>query len=803
MYNLFLKIATRYLLKNKLYSFINIFGLAIGVASFILIMLYVDYEYDYDTFEGSEDVYRVYMDYTESGAFVPGDAQAYNLSGPTLKESFSEIEEYVRLVYRSDVIFKYNNTPIDGESGALADPSYFDVFHYPLLVGSTHTVLRDPFTVVLTESLAKKIFGNTDPIGKSLEIVLYGPHSYTVNGIMKDPPSSTHMKNDFLISYATALILTPEDAKPNWNSNNRFTYIKLAKGTDAGLLKKKVMDFKVESLPFERHNIEPLEAIHLHSDKPFEAETNGSASRVRFLLAIAFIIIILSWLNYVNLSTAKSFERAKETGIRKVAGAQKKQIILQSLLESLLLNAIAVGLALMIVLGVLPKFNNYIHKELSMDLSNLGQLLPIFGFILLGSVMAGMYPAYLLSRYTPVKALKGKIHASGGGLIIRKGLITGQFLATMVLLVGTIVVGKQIGYLQNQPIGAKLDQVMAINGTIMDNKPYSLILQDRRILKGELKDLPFVKNTALVQTYPGGGYDELSSSVGITFPDGTRDNSRVWYNYGVSPEYFEMMDLEFIAGKPFAETPQGNSNNIVMNEQFVRHMGIANMEEAIGKTVKFWDADWMITGVIKNYHHFGLKTGIEPMMLRYNDTGRNIVVKMDQSVLSTAGMNRAISQIESKWKALFPDSTFNYAFLDQKFEAQYNEDRAFGEAFRIFTVLAIIIASMGLFGLTSYTVVQRKKEIGIRKVNGATIAQILTMLNRDFVTWVGVAFIMAVPISWYVMDRWLEGFAYRTKVSWWVFALAGTIALLIALATVSWQSVRAAMSNPVDSLRDE
>tara|TARA_R110002167_G_scaffold105006_7_gene270303 strand:+ start:481 stop:2898 length:2418 start_codon:yes stop_codon:yes gene_type:complete len=805
MYKLFLKIATRYLLKNKLYSFINIFGLATGLASFVLIMLYVNYERSYDTFEGSENVHRVYMDYTEDGVFVPGDAQTYNLSGPTLKEAFPEIKEFVRLAHINDVTLKFGNTIINEEKGALADQSYFDVFNYPLLEGDIHTVLRQPYTIVLTASLSKKIFGDENPMGKSLRIFYGGEKVFTVNGILKDLPKNIHMKNDFLISFNTIMTWegyqdTPE---PNWNGNNLFTYIKLDKNTDIALLKKKVMDFKVEALPFERHNIEPLEEIHLNSDKPYEAEANGSASRVRFLLAIALIIIILSWLNYVNLSTAKSLERAKETGIRKVAGAQKPQIILQSILESLLLNLIAIVLATTMVLILLPIFNNYIDKDLTVGLSNLKDFLPMIGFLLFGTVVSGMYPAFILSNYSPAKALKGKIRNTGNGLIIRKGLIMGQFLATIILLIGTIVVTKQIDFLQNQPIGANLDQVLAVNGKVMGSKPDSLVRNDIEALKNELKGLPYVKTTVLAQTYPGGEYDNLSSNVGITFPNGHRDDTRIWYNYVVGPEYFELMDMEFVAGGPFVETSQGYSNKIVLNERFVKHMGISKMEDAVDKTVKFFGEDWVISGVIKDYHHFGLKTGIEPILLRYNRNVSNLLIKIHHNTASTVGMNGAISQIESKWKERFPVSTFNYTFLDQKFEAQYKEDRAFGSAFQIFTILAILIASMGLFGLTSYTCIQRKKEIGIRKVNGATIAQILSLLNKDFVQWVGLAFIIAVPISWYAMGKWLEGFAYRTTMSWWIFGLAGFMALLIALLTVSWQSFRAAVANPVDALRDE
>ena len=805
MYKLFLKIATRYLLKNKLYSFINIFGLAVGIASFVLIMLYVNHERSYDTFKGSENIHRVYMDYVEDGAYVPGDANAYIVSGPTLKDEFPEVLDFVRLRQMNDIVLLRDDLVFDHNKGSLADPSFFEIFDRGLSKGDIRTALNEPYTMVLTETLAGKLFGSDGAMGKTLK--LFGPDSpsFTVTGILENSARSTHIKNDFLVSFKSFYTWEAfeRDWEFTWNQNMYFTYVQVDPMADQNLLKKKIMDFKVEGLPFERHNIEPLEDIHLHSDKPYEAEANGSASRVRFLLAIAFIIIVLSWLNYVNLSTAKSLERAKETGIRKMAGAQRPQIVVQSLLESFLLNAMAIGIAIAIVLVLLPMYNKYIGKELTLEFSSMADILPILGFVLLGAVVSGMYPAFVLGNYVPAQALKGKLRTSSTGLNIRKGLIIGQFLATMVLLMGTIMVTKQIRFLQEQPIGADLHQVVALHGKVLNATSDSLLTKNLETFKNELQKISSIKGTASAQAYPGGSYDALSSSAGITFPNGIRDDKRITYNYSVDPDYFGLMDMEFAAGKPFRENSQGHSQQIVMNEKFVKFMGISKMEDAVGKTVTFFDQDWVVAGVLKDYHHFGLKTGIEPMLLRYQALNNNLLVKLDQGSLSTAGLNGTMEQIENKWKEIFPQSTFDYTFLDQNFEAQYQEDRAFASAFQVFTLLAILIASMGLFGLTSYICIQRRKEIGIRKVNGATIAQVLALLNKDFVKWVGTAFVIAIPISWYAMNMWLESFAYKTTMGWWVFALAGAIALGIAMLTVSWQSFQAAVANPVEVLKDE
>lgn len=807
MYKLFLKIALRYLLKNKLYSFINIFGLAIGIASFVLIMLYVNYEQSYDKFEGSDTVHRVYMDYLEGDSFVPGDAQTYNLSGPSLKKEFPEVLDYVRLYYFEKMTFQLGERILEQPLGSLADPSYFNIFNYPLLKGNKETVLAQPYSIVLSKSFAEKLFGNENPLQKTIAAFRDGQKAVlTVTGIMADVPKTAHYRNTFLISYETEKTWTdygPRAHELNWNANNYYTYLKLDANTNPDLLKQKIIDSDIEKDTEEQHNIEPIEDIHLHSNKPYEVSANGSVTRIKFLMAIAFIILILSWLNYVNLSATKSMERAKETGIRKVSGAQKSQLIIQSLIESILLNSIAIFLSFILVAIVLPLYNNITGRELSLGVTNIMAFLPYLLFVLLGMILAGLYPALLLSGYSPVKALKGKIQTSKQGLAIRKGLIVTQFLATIVLLIGTIVVTKQINFLENQPIGTNVNQVIALKGDVVTTKADSLLINDYKVLEGELKKLPFVKKVAIAQTYPGDSFDNLSSTRGITLPDGREEGDKLFYTYHVQPDYFDLMDIKFLVGGTFIPSSSLNDNQVVVNETFLKNMGFASPDDVLNKTVKFWGGEWRISGVIADYFHFGLKSPMLPILIRYQSDVNNILVKLNPSAASQAGFESSIKQIKSEWTKIFPKSTFNYTFLDQKFEAQYKDDKAFGTAFQIFTVLAIFIASLGLFGLTSYTVVQRKKEIGIRKVNGASIPQVLALLNKDFVKWVGLAFIIALPISWYVMNKWLEGFAYRTTLSWWVFGIAGFIALLIALLTVSWQSFQAAIANPVDSLRDE
>ncbi len=797
------KIALRYLMKNKLYSILNIMGLALGIAAFVIISLYVSYERSYDHFDGSSQVYRIFMDYKIGDTFSPGDAQTYNLSGPTFKKEFPEIIEQVRLFRLDKVTFVHGEKVMEQHNGALADATYFDIFNTSLIAGNL-TDFEKPNTIILTQSLADKIFGDQQAIGKRISVYDGSEATLEVVGLVNDIADNTHFKTTYFISFSTMNTWASKfgNEEPNWRANNFFTYIKLDPNVDVAALREKIKNTDFEDDPDERHNIEALTDIHLYSNKPYEAEANGSISRIRFLSAIAFIILVLSWLNYVNLATAKSLERSREVGIRKVAGAHRYQLIFQSFGESLLLNVFAILVGLGMVFLLLPLFNQFVGKELILGLSNFSTIIPFLLFILAGTLLSGIYPAVVISGFSPLRALKGKIRVAKGGIGIRKVLITVQFMATAILIIGTLVVSKQIDYLREQPIGAELSNVVALKSELLGNVRDSLIIQKADVLQAELLQLPFVKNVSRTRTYPGDGYDNLSSTVGIIYPDGIERPQQLFYIYGAQPEYFDLLDIKILAGKPFFKNTE-EREDIVINETFARIMGYQNAQEIIGKSVKFWGSTSTISGVMEDYHHFGLKEQIAPLIISSYKGMKTILVKFDDTNTSITGMEQHLDELSSKWKEIFPNSTLKYTFLDQKFEAQYREDKQFGQAFQLFTGLAIFIAGLGLFGLTSYTILQRKKEIGIRKVSGASVLQILTLLNKDFLKLVIIAFLVAVPISWYIMTQWLQEFAYKTTLSWWVFAIAGLAALSIALLSVSFQAIKAAMANPINSLKTE
>ena len=799
----YIKIAFRSLSKNKLFSMINLSGLAIGMASFFVIMLYVGYERSYDKFnENHDNIFRVYMDYTENGQFVPGDAQSYNLCGPKIIEEVPEVLNFVRFYPLAGTSLEAGNRFYETTKGYLADPSFFTVFTSEMVEGDPTSALNEPNTVVLTETLAKKIFGKTNVIGENMQAINDAEKTnLRVTGVIKDIPENTHLKMSYLVSFETFTnwkVFTPQ--KLNWNNNCFFTYLLTEDNVNISDLRQKLFHIDIES-DTERMNVEKMTDIHLYSDKPYEAETNGNGNSVRFLFAIAAFIILLSWLNYINLSSAKIMERTKEVGIRKVSGARRQQLIFQFLSESFLLNFGAFILSLGLTYTILPVFNSFLGKELSFGILGFGSLFVVMGVPVLGIFLSGLYPAIVLSSFTPVKVLKGKMAAARTEFSFRKGIVTAQFLATIILLIGTITILKQLKYMNNVPLGMNLNQTVSIKSTIIDNPESAR--KSYQVLKEEVGKLSFVEDVSLVQTYPGDGYEHVGTFTHITFQDGSEDKHTNWFNYLADENYIPLMGFELLSGSNFTDNPGTNKNKIIINECSAKVMGFASMNEAIGQKLHFWGDDFYIEGVIKDYHHFGLKNEEKPFIIRYAPDNEGLIVKLKNNTASLTEVDNELAGLEQEWKKVFAKSTFHHSFIDQKFASLYKQEKTFSKTFTFFTFLAIFIAALGLFGLSYYRINQRIKEIGVRKVNGAKVSEILAMLNRDFIKWVAFAFVIATPIAYYAMYKWLENFAYKTNLSWWIFALAGVLALGIALLTVSWQSWRAATRNPVEALRYE
>jgi putative ABC transport system permease protein len=784
--------------KNKLFTALNLCGLAIGFASFILISMQVSREYSYDKFYSKSDrIYRVYMEYLEGDQYVPADAQTYNLTGPTLKKELPEIESFVRIYELPTTAFKKDNNYFSFEDGLLVDPNYFSVFDIPLVYGDKNHALSEPSSVVLCQSVASKMFGTNNPVGQ--QITIYDgsrKNILNITGVMQDVPQNTHLKTNFLIPYGPGNKLDREP-KLNWSNNSFFTFLLLKENVNIEQLSAKIKALEV--VEDERHCIEPLTDIHLNSHKPYESEQNGSISKVRFLSAIAIIIMFLSWFNYINLSVSSLLDRAKGVGVRKALGAAKFHVIGQFLIESVLMNMVSLLLSAVLIIAVIPYFSGLNQNSFDQFIHS-NDIYILLSFVLLGILASGLYPAIVLSNFNTLLALKGKNNKSQSAMGLRKVIITTQIAATIILLVSTFIINNQVNLLRNLPLGYNSSNIIAINAQVFseeenNNAVYSRFMQE--VLK-----LPIVEKASKCSNYPSLGYENAHCNMGsLTYPDGTHDErSLVYYNV-VDSNYFDLMQHQFLAGEPLRKT--SNRFDMVINEKMAKKMGYTYMQEAIGKQMDFISTKWTITGVVKDFNYFGIKSNNEFLVFYRSSIHDYMLLKLNKDCNSQLAWNNAISDIKQTWNSVCSNSIMEYQVLDDRLEKDLEEDRQFNAIFSAFTILAIIIASLGLFGTATQLSHQRTKEIGIRKVNGAKITEVLILLNKDFIKWVVIAFVMACPIAYYAMSKWLEDFAYKTELSWWIFALAGVLALGIALITVSWQSWRAATRNPVEALRYE
>jgi len=805
MFKNYLKIAFRNLHKYISYSLINISGLAIGMAAFLLIIQYVSFELSYDSFhENADNIYRVRNDriYSDKHDKSAGCPPAL---GPTLKKEFPEVLESARLygtkymnntatyISGSDMVITYNQEKI-----YYAEASFLTMFSFPMLKGSAELALEEPFTVVISESSSRKYFGNSDPIGKVITISNgYGPQECTVTGIFEDIPENSHVKFEFLISYKT-LISRHSDAAYYWGWNAFNTYILLAKNINPGSLERKfpelIEKYKNYSKDYKRaYILQPLKDIHLHSKLRFEPEVNGDARAVRFLIIIAAFILLLAWINYINLSTSRSVMRAKEVGVRKVLGSHRTQLVKQFIAESLILNILAFILAITLAQFVSSYFNELTGKPLSLELLR-DFWIGIVTVIFIGAFTSAIYPAFILSSFNPITALKGKLNWHSKGFNLRKGLVVFQFAVSIIIIATTLIVYRQLAFMLNTELGMNIDQTLVIKAPRIDGFD-----SYKSRFKNSLLGQSAIKNIAISSTVPGREYSNASSGIRPLHcqpEDGTQ-----CFFIDVDEEYFKLYQVQFLAGRNFSKEFGTDNENIILNEEAVKVFGLGEPENALNKQILFGGLGGQITktiGVIKNYHHKSLKSSIQPVIFNFTNGGRYFSLKID-----SRDIKQTMTQIKNSWQEVFTAQPFDYFFLDEIFNAQYKADQQFGKVFALFAFLAIGVSCLGLFGLTSYTTSRRTKEIGIRKVVGATVPNILTMLTKDFIKWVILANFIAWPAAYFTMNKWLQNFAYRINISWWMFVVAGGIALVIALLTVSWLVIRAAMANPVESLRYE
>ncbi|MBD2751590.1 ABC transporter permease [Spirosoma validum] len=820
----YLKIAFRNLWRNKAFSAINIVGLALGLAACFFVFQYVYFEVSYDRFNtNAPNIYRVPISYSGSMSNVPTTAANHPAVGPAMKADFPEVVDFVRMVGIS-LFMNASTVSYDNHKGEpktfnegniyIADASFFTVFSYPLLSGDKKSCLSEGNSMVISATTAEKYFGSQNPLGQTL--TLNGRMPMKVTGVFKDIPENSHIKFDMLISFAT---VGPKWGYDEWTWPEFYNYVVLAPGTDVKKLEAKFPAFierylgaKMKELHFRSSfYLQPVTDIHLNSNYLKEAEANGSQKEIYFLAIIGVFILLIAWFNYINLSTAKSMERAKEVGLRKVVGAEKGQLIGQFLLESFIINAFALVVATVIVVSFMPLFNSFIGKDISTGFfaTGLGQeplfwlsVLLIFGA---GALLVGAYPAFVLSSFLPVKVLKGLTIKSNTGISLRRVLVSFQFILSIILIAATVIVFQQFHFMRNGNLGYKKDQVLIVKAPAITD---STIFNKYRYFKSEIQNTASVLNATATSDIPGNMIRYRNS---VRKANQGKQHNFSTYLMEIDEKFVPTYHIDLLAGRNFVATDssnigaKGNTNDrVLINEEVAKALGYKSAKEAVNQDIKFTlgqdDIHCKVVGVMKNFHQRSLKEKYDPILFYYptRTEWKYISVTMHGSEAT-----RSIADVETLYRKAFPGNPFEYFFLDDYFNRQYQADSRLGNVFGLFAVLAIIVACLGLLGLSSFVIKLRTKEIGIRKVLGASVSGLLVLMSKDFVKLVCVASVIAIPVIYLVARTWLDNYAFHISLGWAVFLVPPILLLTITLLTISIQSFKAALTNPVKSLRSE
>ncbi|TFF40844.1 ABC transporter permease [Mucilaginibacter psychrotolerans] len=800
-----LKIAAKSLLKNRNVTLINIFGLALGLATCLLIIFYVVDELSYDRFNTNANrIYRVNTDIN-----FGGNASSYAIGPPPLAteaaKNIPEVEKATRLLIATEIRFKKGGENISETKVGYADSTLFDVFTLPMLSGNPKTALKEPHTMIITRQAAMKYFNSIDAIGKSIAIVNENA-DYKVTGVIEDMPKQSHFNFDYLLSMATL-----EGSRGNvWNSFIYSTYLLAKPGTTQATLSKKLdalfqshfekqpgfnKDAFAKNGNYVRVDVTPLTDIHLLSNRQYELGANSSVTYVYIFSAIALFILLIACINFMNLSTARSANRAREVGVRKVLGSPRKYLIIQFLAESVMITLVSAIIAVLAAWALLPLFNQVAGKELSISLQTISWLFPaLLLIVLVVGVLAGAYPAFYLSAFQPITVLKGKLSAGFKGGGFRNFLVVLQFSVSIFLIIGTIVIYNQLHYIQQKDLGFDRSHVMVVKNTTG--------LTNAQTLKQQVQQIAGVSSASLSGFLPTGSLRQPNSVFTSKVPNSR--NSLFTEIWPVDEDYLPTMGMKLSQGRNFQKGNITDSLGVIINQTAANMLGFTGdvsskklyyiPEGQTDNAIK----EYHVIGVVKDFNFKSLRDNITPVVMMLENNSGALSIKMEG-----ADVKPFIPKIEAAWNQLSPNQHFEYSFMDEDFNAAYRTEQRTGTLFLVFTSLAVIIASLGLFSLAAYAAEQRNKEIGIRKVLGASVSAIVGMLSKDFIKLVVISFIIAAPLAWLAMHKWLEGFAYRQNMQWWVVAVSGVGAVVIAFATISTQSFKAAIANPAKSLKSE
>jgi putative ABC transport system permease protein len=799
-----IKLVIRTLLRHKVVAGINVIGLAIGMTACILIMMYVSYEHSYDTFHKDLDqLYRVQFNIYRDGEQTVACAAAVPAVGPAFVDNFPEAEAYCRAFPISGVV-NYKEQSVRHEKVQVVTPSFLEILNFPLITGDIHTVLSRPNTAVITHSEAKKLFGDADPVGET--IVLNGSTELEITGVCKDVPQNSHLKFTLLVSYGTLHEWAGDSVETSWGWYDFNTYLRVRKGTDARELEDRFNQWlhKERSVDFANRGrnleflLQPVRSIHLWSDllQESQPDENGDGDAVQFLTIIALFILLIAWINYINVTTARSMERAREVGIRKVSGADRWSLMRQFFVESIGTNIVSVVASVLLVWALLPYFRHLTGIPLGFELLFSGVYgFALIGFFVIGSFLSGLYPALVLSSFSPVTVFKGKLNRQTTGINLRTILVVVQYVISIGLIAGTIIVMQQLHYLRSQDTGFTTDQVLVIRGP-ESSESDSLVAVAAEAFKETILKNPSIVSMSTTSNVPG---DEIFWATGSGPKNATRKDMQVMYIVGMDEHYLETFDIALVTGRNFKREYASEDSATIINEAAVSWYGFDSAEDALGKEVELSTRTLHIVGVIDNYNQMSLKQAVQPLIFPYYSHLRGFYCFK----LQGGAIPQTIREIKELYQQYFPGNPFDYFFMDEFFDQQYRKDLQFGKIFTLFSGLAIFIACLGLFALVSYSALQRTREIGIRKVLGASVGSIVSLLLKDFFSLILLANAVAVPVAWFIMQRWLRNFAYRIEINVMVFVVSAFLITIISLCTVGMLTIKTAHADPAKALKHE
>jgi len=798
MFKNYIKTAVRNLFRTKVFSLINIVGLAIGMAGTLLILMYVTNELSFENFhKNRKHIYRVSVEFGEEGSRM-NFAGAMPALGPALVENFPEVENAVRFVKDDHTILEYNRQTYHEQNYFFADPTVFDIFSFKLLEGSPETALKEPFSIVISQEYAKKIFEDDQPLGKT---ILYNSEfPAKVTGIIKDIPANTHLKCDYIMSFSSLESLGRMPDKP-WNVfGDTYSYVLVNKNTSMNDFKPKIHDL-LEKNTNENFanmitfNLLRLTDIHMKSEAIVDIGPRGNMTYVYVFSSVAVLVLLIACFNFMNLSTARSLKRKKEVGMRKVLGAKRSQLIQQFLGESLIITLLAVILAVILFELLYPSLNVFLENSLSIGQQNfltLFWMVPLV--VIIVGILAGSYPAFYLSRFRPIYALTDRFSPIFKRSGFRKILVIAQFAMAIILIIVNTVIFKQLNFMKNSDLGFSKDNVLLVNF-----RPRAPEFSTKYgVLLDQFRQHPQVLSVAGAYTVPGRFSKETKY---IQNTSGSSENGVSIQAISVDYDYVDTMGMEVVEGRNFArDYLTDEKSGMLLNQEAVKRL---SLDDPVGTKFLVPGSggvrEMSVIGVVKDFHVYSLKQRIEPLMLYINpDYFYNIAVK-----IQPGDTQNTLAGLENTWKSLFPDTLFEYDFLENSYDRLYISEAKIGQLLTLFSGLGIFVACLGLFGLTSFMTEQRHKEIGIRKVLGADVSKIVFLLSRDFTKSVLFANLVAWPLAYYAVSQWLRGYAYRIDIHFWIFLAAGVLILFIALLTVSFQAIKAALANPVDTLKYE